>query len=177
MIINKKERLQACMDHLKYVEDSHNKLHFPPDSWLMEMITICDVTPRQTGATTAIADLFDVEHDLYVSFNYAAVSEFNRLLCDLGKANTKQPKKLKYIYLQSIPSDNEKLIKELADKLHITLPKNLKFECPPSIRGRHIDGIVWIDVGSFGMFQYHNVIYDMIKLLYAIYPHVKFIIT
>jgi len=172
-MINKKERLQACLDHLNTVEEKY-KSYYSPMAWLQEQITICDITPRQTGATSAIAELFDPAHDLYVSFNYSMVKEFNLRLKDLGKLSNS--KSINYIYLQAIPSSNEKLITELAEKLEIDLPQNLKFEFPQSIRGKRVDGIVWIDIGQFGLFKYNVMVYDMIKFIYNIYPNVKFII-
>ena len=176
MLFDKKKRLQECLDYLGIVEERFNKDYFPPNRWLQEMITISDITPRQTGATTAISELFDVDNDLYVSFNYGVVNEFNNKLYVLGKVSTKKINALKYIYIKSIPTENEKIVHMLAEKLGVNLNKTLSFTFPNSIKGKEITGIVWIDMGQFGMFEYRDVIYDMIKQLYDHYPKVKFII-
>lgn len=176
-MFDKKKRLEECLQYANTVGQRFNQLHFHPETWLQEHLVIYDITPRQTGATSSIAELFDVENDLYISFNYTTVHEFNTRLYDLGKVSTKNVKAMKYMYMQSIPTENEKLIVSLAEKLSIHLPKNLTFMYPKQVRGKSVTGIVWIDMGAFGMFKYSNVIHNMIKQLYAVHPEVRFIVT
>lgn len=181
-IIDKKRRLKECVDHLNSVEETYakQKRYFDKDAWLQDFITISDITPRQTGTTSAISELFDPVNDLYITHNKATVLYFGQLLFELGKVNSAKPSMLKYLYINQFTinkeSDHEKIISLLAKQLKVDVKLDLGIKLPDSIRGKSIDGIVWIDLGSYGMYREYDLIYKIIKGLYAIYPKAKFLI-
>lgn len=71
-----------------YLDKSHS---------LHELRTLYAIGPRQTGATTCIAEIFDVEQDIYFGNNPA--------MCAYFKKKVDNPK-VKYSYLNQKSHDN-----------------------------------------------------------------------
>lgn len=176
-IFDKKRRLQECVEYLIHVEERFDKKQFSSESWLQEMITITDITPRQTGTTTAISKLFNPKTDLYITHNRGCVEHFSQLLYLEGMIYNGKAD-FSYLYLPLSKVNNqlknamELINKELGIKISLD-PKTIDLE---KIYGRNITGIVWFDLGSYGMYQCRDDIYNMIAKLHRIFPKAKFMI-
>lgn len=180
MLFDKKRRLQECVDYMNQLDTNDKYIELKKaccsENWLENFITISDITPRQTGTTTAISELFDVDNDVYYTHNRGCCMEFSNKLITLGKLEHNKDSRFKYMYTTTHPSKEEKVICELARMMDIKITEKFKFEIPARVRGRINTGILWVDLGSWGMHVERNVIYDAINKFYSIYPRMKFII-
>ena len=98
---------------------NENKDSFSRQSFLNEYRIICLSMIRQSGVTTCISELFDINHDVYIATNIRQVEIFQELLFAQNKLdnNIKQIK-IKYFILK--PSDkyiSKNAYKGLSEKI------------------------------------------------------------
>ena len=101
---------------LSYSEDSLFKYgeHFSRKTTLQEIRIITAGGIRQSGSTTACARLFDPSKDIYISYSYNQVCEFNRLLYE----NEIVPhKKINFLYSTIAKQSSEILSRDLGNKI------------------------------------------------------------
>lgn len=174
-ILDKTRRLKECKDLFKYrAEKAFDYCYYDT----LDLKVIYDITPRQTGTTTAIAYNFDMETDMYISHNMECIREFNRKLNLAGKSNTVAIK-FPYLYLPFEKKLSDIIaLQNIADKMgyDIEIKNGPDWKKLNNIRGRKIIGIIWIDLGM-GVIKYQSKELDsLISVLSGIYPEAKFII-
>ena len=173
LISKSAERLKKLIKSQLKLSYSRNddKDSFSRQSFLNEYRIICLSMIRQSGVTTCISELFDVNHDVYVASNIRQVENFQELLFVQNKleSNNKQIK-IKYFILK--PSN-----KYISKNAYNGLSKKIKdiFEynnleqtgdCNQT-RGISIskDAKIWFDLGNGISLQTMPKIIDFINII------------
>lgn len=143
---------------------------------------------RRSGSTTACARMFDPQKDIYVSYSYAQVCEFNNILYS---NNIVTNKKIDFCYTTManiintpyISGDTQvSLLKKLCnytlnevdykpfkpfEKILMSMLREYNYVYPNNLRGRRISSgaIVWIDLGNGMSIKYMDKIRELINMM------------
>lgn len=112
--------VQFVTDQINLRNDRASEGYFKSvgNAMIYELNTINCGGARQTGGTTAIARMFNVEKDVYVSWGYNGVTAFAERLQDIGKVTNRRTPNFKYSIADRANNDavsekTNKLIKDI----------------------------------------------------------------
>ena len=133
---------------------NENKDSFSRQSFLNEYRIICLSMIRQSGVTTCISELFDIDHDVYIATNIRQVEIFQELLFAQNKLDNNIKKiKIKYFVLK--PSDkyiSKNAYKGLSKKIKDIFEYNNLEQTSDCSQTRGIsiskDAKIWFDLGN-----------------------------
>lgn len=151
---------------------------------LQELRTINIGCIRASGTTQAVAELFDVKNDVYITSNMAMLYEFNERLYGLGKIDKLSKSRIQFKYLTMSPRNNvydENMKNEIIRKLNgikredlNVLPSVYKHDFK-SMRGRPLydDSNIWFDLGNSIANSRNKEILSVIDTLERVYSEGK----
>ena len=150
---------------------NENKDSFSRQSFLNEYRIICLSMIRQSGVTTCISELFDIDHDVYIATNIRQVEIFQELLFAQNKLDNNIKKiKIKYFILK--PSDkyiSKNAYKGLSKKIKDIFEYNNLEQTSDCNQTRGIsiskDAKIWFDLGNGISLQTMPKIIDFINII------------
>ena len=150
---------------------NENKDSFSRQSFLNEYRIICLSMIRQSGVTTCISELFDIDHDVYIATNIRQVEIFQELLFAQNKLDNNTKKiKIKYFILK--PSDkyiSKNAYKGLSKKIKDIFEYNNLEQTSDCRQTRGIsiskDAKIWFDLGNGISLQTMPKIIDFINII------------
>ena len=150
---------------------NENKDSFSRQSFLNEYRIICLSMIRQSGVTTCISELFDIDHDVYIATNIRQVEIFQELLFAQNKLDNNTKKiKIKYFILK--PSDkyiSKNAYKGLSKKIKDIFEYNNLEQTSDCNQTRGIsiskDAKIWFDLGNGISLQTMPKIIDFINII------------
>ena len=150
---------------------NENKDSFSRQSFLNEYRIICLSMIRQSGVTTCISELFDINNDVYIATNIRQVEIFQELLFAQNKLDNNIKKiKIKYFILK--PSDkyiSKNAYKGLSKKIKDIFEYNNLEQTSDCNQTRGIsiskDAKIWFDLGNGISLQTMPKIIDFINII------------
>ncbi len=150
---------------------NENKDSFSRQSFLNEYRIICLSMIRQSGVTTCISELFDIDHDVYIATNIRQVEIFQELLFAQNKLDNNTKKiTIKYFILK--PSDkyiSKNAYKGLSKKIKDIFEYNNLEQTSDCSQTRGIsiskDAKIWFDLGNGISLQTMPKIIDFINII------------
>ena len=150
---------------------NENKDSFSRQSFLNEYRIICLSMIRQSGVTTCISELFDIDHDVYIATNIRQVEIFQELLFAQNKLDNNTKKiKIKYFILK--PSNkyiSKNAYKGLSKKIKDIFEYNNLEQTSDCSQTRRIsiskDAKIWFDLGNGISLQTMPKIIDFINII------------
>lgn len=149
---------------------NENKDSFSRQSFLNEYRIICLSMIRQSGVTTCISELFDIDHDVYIATNIRQVEIFQELLFAQNKLDNTKKIKIKYFILK--PSDkyiSKNAYKGLSKKIKDIFEYNNLEQTSDCRQTRGIsiskDAKIWFDLGNGISLQTMPKIIDFINII------------
>lgn len=128
------------------------KSNFSNGALFENRIIICS-SIRQSGTTTAVAEMFDINKDVYVTTSYALATSFQKYLYEQNKVGSTSKPTYKYFLLK--PDYNyisASTINSLNKKLEKSISQTHVINDPSMTRTRgislSIDATIWIDLGN-----------------------------
>lgn len=168
------KRIKKYISLQKEMSYEMNKIksNFSNESFLLEYRIIICSSIRQSGTTSAIADMFDPNKDMYVTTSYLMTKSFQQYLYDRGKASSCIKPTYKYFILK--PDSNyipKRTVESLQKKVQKLIHKDYVNTSNSSnhIRGisMSMDATVWIDLGTGISIANMPKILDFIKMIDA----------